>query len=71
MGSWLVGTFDFDENPVVHLDLDFDLGLVKSRSTTWPLCANDSDYLKLQKDLETMESNKKNSLKSLTLHIRL
>ena len=25
----MVGNFDFNENPVVHLDLDFDLGFVK------------------------------------------
>ena len=27
--GWLVGNCDFNENPVVHLDLDFDLGFVK------------------------------------------
>ena len=28
MAGWLVGNCDFNENPVVHLDLDFDLGFV-------------------------------------------
>ena len=26
--GWPVGNCDFNENPVVHLDLDFDLGFV-------------------------------------------
>ena len=28
LAGWLVGNCDFNENPVVHLDLDFDLGFV-------------------------------------------
>ena len=28
MGGWLVGKSDFNENPVVSPDLDFDLGFV-------------------------------------------
>ena len=31
MAGWLVGNFDFNENPVVHLDFDFDLGFVNIR----------------------------------------
>ena len=30
MAGWVVGNCDFNENPVVHLDLDFDLGFVIS-----------------------------------------
>ena len=26
-GGWVVGKFDFNENPVVSLDLDLDFGL--------------------------------------------
>ena len=29
MAGRLVGNCDFNENPVVHLDFDFDLGFVK------------------------------------------
>ena len=28
LAFWVVGNCDFNENPVVHLDLDFDLGFV-------------------------------------------
>ena len=28
VARWLVGNGDFNENPVVHVDLDFDLGFV-------------------------------------------
>ena len=28
LAGWVVGNFDFYENPFVHLDLDFDLGFV-------------------------------------------
>ena len=28
--GWPVGNCDFNENPVVHLELDFDLGFVNS-----------------------------------------
>ena len=29
-GGWLVGESDFNENPVVSLDLDLDFGFVKN-----------------------------------------
>ena len=28
MGGWLVGNCDFNEHPVIHFDLDLDLGFV-------------------------------------------
>ena len=31
LAGWVVGKSDFNENPVVRLDLDFDLGFVKSK----------------------------------------
>ena len=31
LAGWLVGNCDFNENPVVRLDLDFDLRFVKSK----------------------------------------
>ena len=30
LAGWVVGNCDFNENPVVHLDLDFDLGFVSN-----------------------------------------
>ena len=32
--GWPVGNCDFNENPVVYLDLDFDLGFVNLQRTT-------------------------------------
>ena len=32
VAGWVVGNCDFNENPVVHLDLDFDLGFVNKHS---------------------------------------
>ena len=33
MAGWVVGKSDFNENPVVSLDLDFDLGFVKTNQS--------------------------------------
>ena len=34
LAGWVVGNSDFNENPVVSLDLDFDLGFVNTRKVS-------------------------------------
>ena len=56
LAGWTVGNCDFNENPVVRLDLDFDLGFVNSldfsiltsigiRHTSWSIIGLTRDIL--------------------------
>ena len=64
--GWPVGNCYFNENPVVHLDLDFDLGFVKNKSS---YCMQ-TFYLETLLNNENLSLFYKNEFQNPPSHLR-